>query len=382
MAEQVDFSIVEGGLFASFLRHSGLADRVLMRIIVLTAVAWLPLLVITAFAGLAVGTSVKIPFLSDCGVYGRLLVAVPILLLIETTVDKRTRFVLREFITTGLVPEQEIPLFNNAVRDVTKRKDSAMLEIVLLVITYAISALQAHLVLLNPLTTWYTKGGSITPAGWYYVLVGLPLFHFLLLRWIWRIGLWALLLWRISRLNLLLLPIHPDQMGGLGFLGLSQIAFGLIGFAAGAVVSSFLMNGMIYQGESLSLSYSTMVIYVALAVLVNIAPVLVFTGKLIRARANGILEYGVIGQEYARLFDQKWSKGINPENEVILGSSDIQSLADLRNSFNIVQNMSIVAIDRKTAIIIAVVAAIPMVPLFLIAIPFDKIIAGILRMNI
>jgi hypothetical protein len=186
------------------------------------------------------------------------------------------------------------------------------------------------------------------------------------------------LLWRVSRLNLALLPIHPDKMGGLGFLGLAQIPFGLIGFAGGAVISSYMMNGMIYRGTSLVASTSPMAVYVLLAVLIILAPILVFTDKLISLRAGGILAYGDVGEEYSRLFDCKWVQGMHAEDEIILGSSDIQSLADLRNSFQIIQNMNVIAVDRNTLTVIAASAAIPIIPLFFVALPFDEIIARVI----
>lgn len=381
MTEQADFSLAGGGLLAALLERWGLARRVLLRVTIISAAAWLPLLVISATEGLAVGPHVRIPFLGDYGVYGRLLVAVPVLLLGEVVVGSRTRAVLRQFTTSGLVRDQDLTPFESAVMTAARRKESAIPEVVILGVIYAVTLSRVHLVMSDSLTTWYGRDGSITAAGWYYALVSLPLFQFLLLRWLWRIVIWALLLWRISRLDLQLLPIHPDKMGGLSFLGLSQTAFGLVGFAGGCVVSSALTNNMVYRGASLDASVTYMVVYVALAVLVNIAPVLVFTPKLIHARAHGLFGYDALGQEYATLFDQKWVKGMKPEGESVLGSSDIQSLADLSNSLSIVQNMSIIPVDRKTAILLTATAAVPIIPLLLAVLPVSKIVMNVLGLR-
>lgn len=375
--ELPDFTIAGGGLFTMLMQRVGLADRLLACAALFVAVAWLPLLILTFSEGLAV-KGVRIPFLGDYGAYGRLLVAIPVLIFAEAPIGWRSRQVLQEFITSRFVADQDLQSFNAAVRSATRLKESILPEIVILGIIYATTAIRIHHVLTEPLTTWYRMDGSFTSAGWYYAFISLPIFQFLLLRWVWKLIVWTILLWRISRLDLQFLAIHPDKMGGLGFLGLAQIPFGIIGFAGGAIISAYLANGMVYRGVSLVESGSTMVIYVVLAVLVILAPILVFTGKLVRLRANGILRYGDIGEEYARLFQRKWVDGINPEGELILGSSDIQSLADLKNSFDIVQNMSIVAADRKTITVIAVSVAAPMIPLFFIALPFEEIIARIL----
>ncbi len=59
---------------------------------------------------------------------------------------------------------------------------------------------------------------NLSLAGWWNALVSVPLFQFLLLRWYFRLFIWARFLWQVSRFDLKLLPAHPDGVGGLGFL--------------------------------------------------------------------------------------------------------------------------------------------------------------------
>ena len=74
------------------------------------------------------------------------------------------------------------------------------------------------------ITTWRgTAEGGLTAAGWWYALVSLPMFRFLLWRWLWRVFIWAALLWQTSKIQLRLLPTHPDQAGGLGTLGVAHV---------------------------------------------------------------------------------------------------------------------------------------------------------------
>ncbi|MCE5200471.1 MAG: hypothetical protein ABFD54_13325 [Armatimonadota bacterium] len=382
MAESIDFSLAGGGLLSELMQRLRLEDRTFVRALIFLIIAWLPLLIFSLVEGLAIGKTVRIPFLEDAGVYGRILIAIPVFIAAEIPIGRRTREVLRGFITSQLVCEQDIHIFNDAVGQAMRQKELVIPEIIILCGIYAVASFSEPVALTEPVTTWYRVSGNITPTGHYYAFVSLPIFQFLLIRWIWKLIIWTGLLWRISRMNLQLLPIHPDKMGGLGFLGLAQIPFGLIGFAGGAVISSHLANGMMYRGASFIASSGPIVAYVILVVLIILAPILVFTDRLIQLRAKGILTYGGVGEEYARLFDQKWVKGVNPEDEIILGSSDIQSLADLRNSYDIVQNMSIIAADRKTITVIVATTIIPMIPLFFVAFPFDEIIVkvlGILR---
>ncbi|MEN6519825.1 MAG: hypothetical protein ABFD46_01550 [Armatimonadota bacterium] len=370
-----EFSLSTGGLLHSLSQHTKVADHIIARVFALMVITWFPLLILWEVYSPA---AVDISFLLDYGVYGRILVAIPLLVIAEIPINRRTRDALGQFIKTNLTRAEDVPLLASAVRDATAQKGSILAEIIILAIIYSSIGVRSMVILPVSLSTWYYADGKITPAGWYYLLVSLPAFQFLLIRWIWRLAIWTGLLWRISRLDLQLVPIHPDKMGGLGFLGLAQIPFGIIGFACGAVISTSLLNHITYRGLVLANATSVMVVYVVLAVLVIIAPVFVFTGKLVALRASGILKYGDLGEDYARLFDQKWIGGSHPEDETVLGSSDIQSLADLANSYAIVQNMRIMAADNKTVIGIAVMAAIPMIPVFFATLPFDEIVARVL----
>ncbi|MCL5103367.1 MAG: hypothetical protein M1133_04545 [Armatimonadetes bacterium] len=359
-------------------QRAGLADRVVLRALVSAALAWIPLLVLSIIEGSAVGDAVKIPFLNDYASYGRLLAAIPLLIIAEPPVARRTREVLREFTTPRIINEQDAPLVTSAIQNALRRKNSYLAEIVFLLAIYAVITIRLQSVLSDPLDTWYHTNGRITASGWCYALVSLPIFQFLLTRWVWRLAIWTGLLWRLSRLNMRLEPIHPDRAGGLGFLGLAQIPFGIIAFAGGAVIASSLANGMVYRGLPAGALAVPILIYVILAVLALIAPLLVFIDKLVNVRASGILSYGDLGEDYAKLFHEKWIDGSQTQREKILGTSDIQSLADLANSYAIVQNMSIVPVDRKTITVIAAMAVIPMLPLLFMALPFDEIIARVI----
>lgn len=75
------------------------------------------------------------------------------------------------------------------------------------------------------MSSWYARSidgvESLTGAGLWLTWVSNPIMQFLLLRWYLRIFIWARFLWRVSRIDLALLPTHPDRNGGLGFLGAS-----------------------------------------------------------------------------------------------------------------------------------------------------------------
>ena len=91
-------------------------------------------------------------------------------------------------------------------------------------------------------------------------------------------------------------------------------------------------------------------------------------------------EFGILASRYAREFRRKWIEGESPPDEPLLGSADIQSLADLGNSFEIVKSMRSVPFDRGTIFELAVVIAVPILPLALTMISVEDIIDRLLKL--
>ena len=72
-----------------------------------------------------------------------------------------------------------------------------------------------------------------------------------------------------------------------------------------------------------------------------------------------------LAKRYVREFDAKWLRGGAPARELFLGSSDIESLADLANSYNVVQTMHAALITMEAILRFAVATLVPIVPLCL-----------------
>ena len=88
----------------------------------------------------------------------------------------------------------------------------------------------------------------------------------------------------------------------------------------------------------------------------------------------GLVEYGGLAQRYVREFDQKWLRGGAPADEPLVGSGDIQSLADLGNSFEIVKGMKPVPFGKDTLLQLAVISLAPVAPLVLTMIPLGELL--------
>src|SRR5262245_43868447 len=102
-----DFSVVIGGPLFQALRRAHLSGEALQlvrrRIVTLGTIAWVPLFALSALDGKAWGNAVAVPFLRDIDAHARFLVALPLLVLAEIVVHRRTLPVVTQFITLGLV---------------------------------------------------------------------------------------------------------------------------------------------------------------------------------------------------------------------------------------------------------------------------------------
>jgi hypothetical protein len=104
----------------------------------------------------------------------------------------------------------------------------------------------------------------------------------------------------------------------------------------------------------------------------------VFSPQLARAKRTGLLEYGAFAVRYVREFEVKWLRGAAPASEALLGSGDIQSLADLANSFNVVRSMRVTPISKEALLRLAMAVIAPIAPLLLTTMPLEALLKRLL----
>jgi AcrR family transcriptional regulator len=367
-----DFSLVLGGPLFQLLLRAHLSDDTLMlvrqRVLFIALFAWLPLLGLATLEGRLFGEATTVPFLLDLEVHVRFLVAIPLLIAAELVVHQRLRPVVRQFLERS-----------SSVR----LRNSVLAEALLIAFVYGVGILiiWRHYVALDAIT-WYAspspEGAKLSLAGMWYVYVSLPIFQFLLCRWYFRLCIWARFLWQVSRIDLDLLPAHPDRLGGLGFISNTVYAFGLLLTAHGALLAGQLANRILYMGAALpdfKVEIATLVVFLLCVV---VGPLLVFTPQLARAKRTGGREFGILAERYVRAFDAKWLRGGAPADEPFVGSADIQSLADLGNSLEVVRSMRIVPITRDGIVRLVGAILIPLVPLALTMMPLEELVKMLL----
>jgi len=334
---------------------------------------------LSALEGQLLDGGVTIPFLMDFDVHIRFLVAMPLLIGAELIVHQRIRPVVGQFLDRGLVPEAARARFEAALASAMRLRNSVTAELLLIAFVYGFGMLVVwrNAAVLDT-ATWYTTltddGFKLSLAGIWYGYVSVPIFQFLLIRWFFRLCIWMRLLWQVSRIEMNLVPTHPDRVGGLGFLANSAYAFMPLALAYGSLLAGMLANRIFYVGAALPEFKAEIAVVVIFVECLVLAPLFVFSAQLANAKRIGLREYGGLAMTYVREFDNKWLRGGAPVDEPLVGSGDIQSLADLGNSFTVVQEMRIAPVTKDVIIRLAVATLLPLTPLLLTIMPLEDLL--------
>jgi hypothetical protein len=387
--DEEDFSLVLGGpLFHFWLGTrltGGQLELLRRRTIVMVLLTWVPLLLLSVVEGHALRGSVPLPFLLDVEQHLRLLLALPLLLFAELVVHRRIREVVRQFSRLDLIPESARAQFDSAVTSAMRLRNSRAAELLLLALVYGVGVpyFWRNYVALD-VVSWYgvMADGRLHPslAGWWLGCVSLPVLQFLLLRWYFRLFIWTRFLWQVSKIELTLLPTHPDRCGGLGFLNLVREAFAPLLLAQGVLLSGLIADRIFFAGARLPDFLIDIVALVAVTEFVVLAPLLVFIRQINNVARIGVLEYGALAQNYAREFDQRWLRSAASADEPLLGSADIQSLADMAGSFEIVQQMRWVPFTIRNVLQLGALALLPILPLTLTMFSLQELLERLLKL--
>jgi hypothetical protein len=293
------------------------------------------------------------------------------------------RLLVKQVLERQLIPEDAMTRLNAAIASAFRLRNSALAEVLLFVFVYVVGILIVwrHYIAIDA-ATWYAtpsaEGAKFSLAGLWFSYLSLPIFQFLLCRWYFRMFIWTRFLWQVSRIDLSLVPTHPDRVGGLGFLSETVYAFIPLLLAHGALLAGVFANRIFHLGDKLPDFMIEILVLVVLLMCVVLGPLLVFAPQLGRAKRMGFREYGTLAERYVRDFDAKWLRGGAPADERLVGSGDIQSLADLANSFDVVRTMRIAPFTMQTIVLLAAATVAPITPLLLTVMPLKDLLKKLL----
>jgi hypothetical protein len=366
------FSISEGGPAHNAFVKMRLHKNQKKLILVFLCVTWLPLVIITAIDG-TLYSGVQLPFLKDIAMQMRLLVALPILLLIKFIIDGKVIDLEKYFFYTLMSDNEQrltlIKIFNRT----RKLANSILAEIIMLLIVIAatISFVKTGFFsgLQSGTESWMSneiENHTLSVAGKWVVFISIPVFQFLLLRWIWRYIVWVLHLSSISRSRLNLQPTHPDRAGGLGIIVHTQKYFSLVFVGFSIVVSGEMCAHLLRDPEAFPGIRGEVIGCIIICLFLLLLPMVFFTGKLIKTKHDGLLKLSNLGASMSNKFEEDWINDKPIENKVAERSVGTSMLYDYSGVYRSLEELRPVPITLKDVISMAAILFIPYIPIVFI----------------
>jgi hypothetical protein len=373
-----DFSLLGGPLHRLGRRLGLVRDgtNTMALGLALGAIPWVILVALALVEGLG-----RVLFsIGAIGAHVRLLVAIPLFFVCEAFVDPRFAAFVREIVRSQVVPATERPALESGIARVARWRDAWLPEACFLLVVVVLAWSDSNRNFFAQLSG--SAEGSSNPSGvseatwtsqWYWMAC-ITLFRFLLLRWLWRLVLWCFFLWRVSRLKLRLVPTHPDRAGGLGYLELVHTEFTPLIFAISAAQSASLAQDITAGRIAFDAIYPGVALVLIADAVLFLGPLFIFSRQLWNCRVTGMSDYNAFAERYVDEFDRKWLGAGPTPKEPLLGTADIQSLADMSTSIDIIRDMRTAPASLNLLIYMAVAALLPLLPLALFKYPLVELL--------
>lgn len=382
-----EFKLAHGGPFYELQRRLGLlredAFRAGSRALLFVALAWGVPLVLSILAGNAFGSSEDHPYLLDLAVWARFFIAVGLFLFMEKRLEKQLQIYLVQFVRAPLLAPGALGTAAIAVTRALKRRDSKAAESTCLLFAALLSVVLYQRVSTLEAVTWLVQAGPVgnhlTLAGWWAIIFSNTLFAFLLLRWLWRLCVWGLLLRELAGLELRLVAAHPDGHGGLGFLGNYPNAYTpfvfAISCALGAAVAHELLDNTIT-----TTTYGVIMTGWLVAILGLFAiPLQAFNKPLGKLKDDTLLAYSARATQRHRAVERE----LLGRNLTAAEDSDAASTADIPDpdkAFAAARKLSGMLVSRTILLPLSAAALTPLVAAGTTQLPIKDIIKVMKRL--
>jgi hypothetical protein len=375
-----DFSLVRDDPPFRWQQRIGLIPRngslaVGRRALFWTALAWLPMAIWASAAGpiLTGPGRAPEPLLPHFGVNARLLLGIPLLIVADAVAHRILARLIPYFVAARLVEPGDVPRFDAIVDNAIRLRDTATPWVIIIGVALAwalAGTLPGHLLWLPDQAPWAARDFG----GFWHAYVGRPIFLVLMLGWMWRLILLAILFKGIAALDLVLVPTHPDRAGGLGFVERCAAAFSLVVLAPTVVTAARWAHDAAFHGLDVHSLYSIMGTAVVATLVVFLAPYLIFAGPLLRARRQALLDYGALVARHGAAVRSKWILGESRPSEPLLSAPEIGPVADTITLYEAVWRMRPVPLGVVGVLAIALPVVIPFVAVLAVQIPVKEML--------
>lgn len=365
-ASLTPFSLFEGDVLNRAFGRIGLNSRrtlhIAGRCLLVVVATWLPLAVLSFAQQLYSDRIEARNFFADFAAYAQFLIALPLFIIGERVVSRNTREAAKDFVDTGVVDPDDMPVVDRSHRLVERLRRAWLAEVICIgaAIALAFATVLTEL-RATGMETWHTGAGRVprvqidtvfglTWPGLWLMLFSLPILNYWWLRLAWKVIIWTWYLYRMSRLRLMLVASHPDQTGGIGFISNVQAKFAIIIFAYGiSNVAAVLAYKVAIERAPLLLPpvWGPALGFVIVAPMLFTVPLLMFTKQLFRVKRRALNHYREHVMRRARAFESQW---LNSEDQVAHANDLLINMNNLAAIFGRIEQMRVIPFDLKSAV--------------------------------
>jgi hypothetical protein len=355
---------------------------VVRRAVFFALLTWLPIMVWAVLNDRLVHATTGEPLLRHFGIHVRCLVAIPLFILAEAMAAGVLGKIVGQFRANDIISDEQQVAFADMLSGVARLRDSTLPWV-------GVIGLSLAWILGSPVASdahelsWAAKGTEFGFGGWWFLYVAKPVFVVLLLGWFWRIGLVILLFQRIAKMELSLVPSHPDRCGGLGFLKKLPMALFLVTFAVSAIIASRWMHDVLYHGQTLMALKAPFAVFVVVWGVMMLSPLILFAPRLAAMKSAALLSYGRLIGTHGRLVHQRWILGQNGSSLSaagdILEAPELGPVTDISAIYDAVAKVTPLPIGKSSIMMVLLPIIIPMLFVISQQIPLRDLLLKLLQ---
>ena len=354
-----DFSLFEGDPLSRIFLYFGIKAKgfshLASRVFCVLMLTCFPTMFFAWWEGFGPSRPRPLNFFGDVAAFGQAFLGYPLFVLAEWHIGEKTRAAAHHFRHGGVLLDDGVHKLDAIHLKIERMRRSWIPETICLILGAIFSALWLYEETHNSFDTWHAIGapGVQTPtlAGWWVALIGIPIFNFWWLRWLWKFEIWCWYLYKVSRLRLRLVATHPDLTGGLGFLSEAQASFAVAIFAFGIGIVAPLVGYKLEVEHNDLMSFAVggpLLGFIIGAPILFTLPLMMFTKQLYRAKKRTMESYQDRAAAVALRFEEKWL-GENSEKENSeLFPSELSGMNNLHSVFEKIEHMRVVPFDMRS----------------------------------
>ncbi len=359
--------------------HSADPTRLRRHAVMLGVLAWLPLVLLTAQERGAGSLDAWVTPLLDVRIIARYLVAIPVLMVGEPAYIGRLSGIVRHFQRAAFVRRADTTRFARILSTSRSMLANHFVELLIVLIAYGVSLRLLLPVFAGGAAGWQLQGVTENPrlsehAQWWLVFVSQPLFLIFVARWGWRSVVWHRTLRCIARLDLNLVPAHPDRSGGLLFVAQSIPALAPLGLALGAALAGAIAGSTSPRALDLMTLAGAVGVLLATLLVVAVGPLCWLSQPLRAAKLRGIVEYGELAVRIGRRFEARWLRERRFVTSDALSSSDFSATIDLYSVVTGVYGVRPVPVKLRSLLKLVVATLLPFFPVLLAIVPAKDVL--------